>query len=190
MNDTLAQLEALKKNRRWLIFLGIALIALGILAVSTPLVTGIAIELLVGSLILAAGVVRILHALWAKSWGAGLLNFVAGAVSVLCGLLMLAHPLLGLGFLTLVLVGFFFTEGFSKLYFSLRLRPMTGWGSALFEGIVEIVFGVFILTRWPLSGSWAIGVLIGCDIILGGYLMLMLGLSTRDTAKRAVVPVS
>lgn len=185
MKDAAAQLEAIKRNRQWLTGPGIALVALGILAASAPLITGVAIEILVGSLILVAGVVRILRASKAKSWGGGLLNLITGSVSALCGILMLGHPLFGLGFLTLVLIGFFMVEDFSKLYFSLRLRPKRGWASAFFEGIVAILFGIFILMRWPSSERWTIGLLVGCDIILGGYLMLMVGLSGRSTINKA-----
>lgn len=172
-------IDDLKKNSGWLIALGIVLLLLGILALSSPLVAGIAVELLVGSFLLIGGMVQAAFALSVKSWGARLLSLSSGILSILCGGLIIAHPLLGLNFLTLLLAAFFVVEGFSKMVSSFQLRPAKGWGWALFSGLVGVLLGVMIWTQWPLSGAWAIGTLVGINILFSGSSMMAMGLAAR-----------
>jgi len=96
------RIQALKENSGWSIAIGIILIILGISALGSPLYTGVAIAIMVGSFLLVGGIVQFVFAFRANSWGAGLLNFFGGALSFVCGLLVIAHPLYGLKFLTLL----------------------------------------------------------------------------------------
>ena len=76
--------------------LGIATIVCGILAMAMPMVSGLAVAGVVAVLLIAAGIARTLFAFKAPSFGKGLLVFLFGGISILCGVVMLARPLLGL----------------------------------------------------------------------------------------------
>ena len=173
------RIQALKEHSGWSIAIGIILIILGIFVLGSPLYTGLAVAIMVGSFLLVGGLVQFVFAFRAKSSGAGLLNFVGGALSLLCGVLMIAHPLYGLKFLTLLLAVFFVVEGMSKIMFSFQVRPAQGWVWVLFSGIVGLVLGMMIWSQWPLSGAWAVGTLVGIDLLFTGWSTLAIGLAAR-----------
>ena len=171
-----------KKSAGLLIGLGIALVLLGFLAVGAPLVTGIAVAMTVGAFVVLTGVLEIVLALKARSWGKGLIGVILGVVSVACGLLMIAHPLMGLGFLTLLVAAYFFVHGIFGIVEALQLKPNAGWGWSLFSGILTMLLGVLIWRQWPLSGAWAIGVLVGIHVLMSGWAAIMLGAAARGAA--------
>jgi len=173
------RIQALKEHSGWAIAIGIILIILAIFALGSPLMTGVAVAIMVGSFLVIGGIVQFVFAFKAKSWGAGLLGFFGGAISFVCGILMIAHPLLGLDFLTLLLAAFFVVGGISKIIFSFQTRPALGWGWILFSGVVGLVLGVMIWSQWPLSGAWAVGTLVGIDILFTGWSTLAIGLAAR-----------
>ena len=177
--EEIPRIQALKENAGWSVAIGIILIILGIFALGSPLVTGVAVAIMVGSFLLVGGIVQFVFAFRAKSWGAGLLGFFGGALSFVCGILVIAHPLLGLGFLALLLAAFFVVGGISKIIFSFQVRLAQGWGWILFSGIVGLVLGMMIWSQSPLSGAWAVGILVGIDILFTGWSTLAIGLAAR-----------
>jgi len=168
---------ALKKHCGW-----VTLFVIGILAILAPLAAGIAISIATGVLIGVGGVLQVIHAVRAKSWGAGTLRFLGGALSLVCGGLMVARPGVGLAVLTLLLIFYFFMDGISTMALSFHLRPLKGWGWTLFGGIITLVLAVIIWIQWPLSGIWAIGTLVGVNLVFSGNAMLWLGFGARSAA--------
>ena len=77
---------------------------------------------------------------------------------------MLAHPWLGLAVLTLVMAVYFVVEGIWKIVASFSFRPATGWLAVLASGVIGLVLGGLIWMQWPLSGLWAVGILVGVDL--------------------------
>ena len=123
-----------KRGGGLLIGLGIALVILGFLAVGAPLLTGVAVAITVGAFVTATGILEIVMAFKARSWGKGVLSAILGIVSIVCGLVMIAHPLMGLGFLTLLVAAYFLVHGFFGIIEAIQLRPASGWGWGLFSG--------------------------------------------------------
>ena len=179
-NSTLVQ--ELRGNSGWVIALGGALMVLGLLAVGSPLVSGIAIAWSVGFLMLISGVTRIVFAFRAHKWGLGLLCVVLGALGIAAGLVTIAHPMLGLSFLTLALAAYLVMEGFAETLLAFRMRPLAGWGWTLASGISAFVLGVMIWSQWPVSGAWAVGLLVGIKIMFTGSSLMGLGFAARSGA--------
>jgi len=177
----------LRENAGWLIALGIGMMVLGALAIASPLVTGIAIAWLVGFLMLCSGITRILFAFRARQWGLGLLALLLGLLGVVAGLLTIAHPLLGLGFLTLLLAVYLGITGVTEVLLAFQMRPLPGWGWTLASGVAAIVLGGMIWSEWPVSGSWAIGLLVGINILFAGSSLMGLGMAARSTGGPATV---
>lgn len=172
-------LELLQRSVGWVIAFGIVLILLGMLAILAPLVAGIAVDTLVGVLFFLGGVAEIVYALRAHTWGGGLLSFASGGLSIACGLLMLLLPLVGLSFLTLLLAAYFFADGISRIVLALQARTLPGWQWMLVNGAVTLALAALILADWPLSGIWAIGVLVGINILLTGWALIASGLAAK-----------
>ena len=162
---------------------GVIAIILGILAMMAPVLTGMWVIILVGVLVLIGGIVRIIWALQAGSLGKGLPMFAIGGLTLLCGIVLLAHPLFASGVLTILLALYFVLDGISEIVASVRLRPGSGWGWMLFGGIVSLCLGIIIWRQFPLSGVWAIGILLGIKLFFVGLIMLMGRSPVRSMAK-------
>ncbi len=175
-------LEEAKKNAGFLIFLGILTVVFGILAIGAPLVTGVAVAWMVGLLLVAMGLARIVHAFKSMQWGTGIWGTIIGLLSVAGGILMLARPLLGLASMTLLLAIYFVIDGICEIIAAFKIKPDQGWGWVLFNGVIALVLGVMIWRQWPVSGAWAIGLLVGIHILMSGWAMIILGSGARRIA--------
>ena len=106
-----------------------------------------------------------------------------GVAGLIAGLLMVAHPMFSLGFLTLLLAAYFFVHGIFEIAMAFQARPMKGWGWALFSGVITALLALLIWRQWPLSGAWAIGLLVGIHILFRGWSMIALGAVGRSVAQ-------
>jgi uncharacterized membrane protein HdeD (DUF308 family) len=175
--------DAAKAGGNKMTIYGVIAIILGILAMMAPVLTGMWVIILVGVFVLIGGIVRIIWALQAGSLGKGLPMFAIGGLTLLCGIVLLAHPLFASGVLTVLLALYFVLDGISEIAAGVRLRPGPGWGWMLFGGIVSLCLGIIIWRQFPLSGVWAIGILLGIKLFFVGLIMLMGGSAVRSTAK-------
>ena len=173
-------LKEAKKNAGWLIALGIALVIVGILAIGSPIVAGVSVSMVVGSMLIFVGVGQLIGAVKAGSFGSGFLGFIGGALTSIVGVAMLFRPFFGLATLTLLLAVYFFVEGISSIALGLKVRPHKGWGWLVFSGALGFLLGVFIYRQWPLSGVWAIGTMVGIHILFRGWSLIAIGMAARS----------
>ena len=159
-------------HRGWFVFLGIALIVLGLVAVAVPLAATMAVELLVGWLFVFGGVAHVVHAVGARGahgiWPPlflGLLYLVGGVFFLLC-------PLGGMLTLTLVLAVFLALEGAGKIGLALRRRPRAGWVWIFLAGLLSVLMAIIIWAEWPGSAAWVIGLLVGINLFYSGVALL------------------
>ncbi len=175
--------ETVKAGGKRMTTFGVIAIILGVLAILTPAVAGTLVLFILGVLILAAGIVRIIWAFGSGSVGKGLLMFAIGVLTLLCGIGILANPLFASGVLTIVLAVYFVLDGIFEIIGGIKRRPGSGWGGMLFGGIVSILLGVVIWRQFPLSGIWAIGILLGIKLFFVGLIMVTAGSAVRSIAK-------
>ena len=177
-------INAAKAGGKKMTIFGVIAIILGILCLLAPGLTGISALTIIGLLVLVAGIVRVIWAFQAGSFGRGLLMFAIGGLTLLCGIALLANPLFASGVLTVMLAVYFIFDGISEIVGGIRQRPESGWGWMLFGGIVSIWLGIIIWRQFPLSGVWAIGILLGIKLFLVGLIMVTGGSAVRSVAKR------
>jgi len=175
-------MDEAKKNSGFLIFLGVVTVIFGVVAIGSPLITGVAVSVFVGFLLLASGVARIVHALKSKQWGTGFWGTAIGVLGVAAGLIMIFRPLVGLVTMTMLLAIYFLVDGISEIIAAFKIKPDQGWGWVLFNGIIAVVLGLMIWRQWPVSGQWAIGILVGVHILITGWSMIILGSGARRFA--------
>ncbi len=168
---------------RKMTFFGVINIILGILAMLMPVVAGASVLLLLGVLVVAGGIVRIIWAFGSGSFGKGLLMFFIGVLTFLCGIVLLANPLFVSGVLTIMLAIYFLLDGIFEIVAGVKRRPGTGWNWMLFGGIISILLGVIIWRQFPLSGIWAIGILLGIKLLFVGLVMIRAGSAVRSMSK-------
>ncbi len=172
-------LEPIRSVSRTILILGIVLSLLGILSIALPWATGLAVQAILGALVIGAGISWITFAFHANTWGSGVWEGLVGVLSVIAGVLMLAHPMANLAVLTLILACFFITTGILKAVFSFKLKMIKGWAGILVDGIISVILGVLIAYQWPLSGIWVIGTLLGVEMLFGGFSLIALGVSIK-----------
>lgn len=117
-----------RQQSRASIAFGVMLVSLGVFAVMAPLFSGIATAVLVGMLLVAGGIVEVIYAFQAPSFGKGVLRFLFGAVTIIAGVLMLSQPGRGLGALTMILIAYFSASAIVDVMLALKIRPEEGWG--------------------------------------------------------------
>jgi uncharacterized membrane protein HdeD (DUF308 family) len=169
----------------YLNWVGIALIILGVAAVLTPAVAGGAVVMVIGLILLAAGIVAIVRGLKAETSMEKVVGLTLGIVTVLAGIAVIGHPFLGLAFLTLLLVGYFVVEGVWKIVVAFRYKPATGWKWLLVSGVLSLVLGLLIWNQWPVSGLWAVGVLVGINLLGTGLALVTLASTFKSLGRGA-----
>jgi len=155
-------------------WLGIALIALGAAAVLAPVVAGSALVIVIGFILLIAGIVPIVRELKAEASKERTMGLMFGIITALTGIAVIGHPLFGLAFLTLLLAGYFVSEGVWKIFASFRYKPASGWKWLLASGVLSLILGLLIWNKWPVSGIWAVGVLVGLNLLGTGLALVTL----------------
>lgn len=167
------------EHRTWFTVLGIALVVLGVVAIAFPFVTTIAAKIFLGWLFLIGGFVQVVHAFSTQRWSEFFLDLLLGLLYILAGAWLAFLPLTGIITLTIFLAAFFIAEGLLEIVMALRLSPRTGWVWPLISGIVAIAVGVLILTGLPSTATWAIGLLVGINLLASGLSYIFLAVPGR-----------
>jgi uncharacterized membrane protein HdeD (DUF308 family) len=166
-------------------WLGIALIALGVVAVLTPAVAGSALVIVIGIILLMAGSIPIVRELKAEASMEKAVGLTLGIITALTGIAVIGHPLFGLAFLTLLLVIYFVVEGVWKIVVSFRYKPATGRKWLLASGVLSLILGLLIWKQWPVSGLWAVGVLVGINLLGTGMALVTLAFTLKSLDRDA-----
>jgi uncharacterized membrane protein HdeD (DUF308 family) len=174
-----------KKASGWFIAMAVVFILLGMIAIIEPAVAGLAVALLVGWLLIFGGVAHLIAAFSGGGAAHVLWQVLIGVLYLFGGIYFLMHPLLALGSLTLFLAVIILMEGVFEIiaYFRMRAHRASGW--LLFNALITLLLGGLIWIRWPSSSVWAIGILVGVNLLMTGFSRLMFGLAARELAKRA-----
>ncbi len=172
-------LGAAKKVTGWYIVAAVLFIVLGIFAIIEPGVAGLGVTLLVGWLLAIGAVFHFIAAF--KGGGAKQVIFqvLIGIVYAIGGIYFLTHTIMATASLTLLLAGIILAEGVIELisYFRMRSEGASGW--LLLNGIITLALGALILFHWPSSTVWAIGTLVGVNLLMTGITRLMFGMAVR-----------
>lgn len=175
------------KQARWT---GIALLVIGLLSLMAPLVAGLSIVMLAGVLLVALALLQLALVFRAGSLGNGFALLVLGGLSLVAGISMLVQPGVALATLTLILAAYFVVVGILEMIAAFQARPSEGWGWLFISGIVSLLLGVMIWRQFPLSGTWAIGILVGVRLLTAGWMLMAIGGAARSIAKHVAEPTS
>ena len=170
----------------WRLFLieGIVLIALGAAAVVVPLVASVAITIIVGWLFLIGGGVGLITTLTAKQAPGFWYSLLSAVLALAVGAVLLWSPLRGVLTLALVMAAYFFADGIASIMQAIEHRRdnTRSWGWLIVSGCVDLLLAALIITGWPGTAAWAIGLIVGIDLIFGGTALLMVALGARTPA--------
>src|SRR5215813_14557679 len=171
-------------REHWVLFLveGIILVVLGALAVLVPPVATLAITILFGWLFLISGIVGLITTFWMRSAPGFWWSLVSGVIGIAAGIVLIRWPISGAVSLTLVLIAFFVVEGIATLMYAFEHRAQLSgrWGWMLASGIVDLILAGIIFAGLPETATWALGLLVGINLLFGGTAMIGMALAARS----------
>ena len=177
-------MDALRSGWRFLLIEGIILLVLGAAAIIVPPIATFAVAIIVGSLFLISGIVGLVMTFMMRHAPGFWWSLFSAVVGIAAGLWLLASPATGVLSLTLLLIAFFILEGVATIMYALdHKRELSGlWGLMLASGIVDLVLAAIIWAGLPGTAAWAIGLLVGINMLLGGAALIGLALHARRVA--------
>ncbi len=175
--------KELKSASGWGMVWGILTMLCGFMAIGAPFASGLALTMVFGIALLAAGVSMLIYAFQAPSLGKTVLKLLFAGLTIAVGIAILAQPGIALVKLTLILGAFFVADGIMGFIVAWSVRPEKGWGWLIFNALITVVLGVMILNGWPESSLVVIGLLVGIRLVFAGMTMLTLGTAGRQVAK-------
>ena len=173
----------------WHLFLaqGVIMTVLGVLAVIWPQISTVAVDVYVGWLFLVSGAVGLVTIFFTPTVSAFLWSLLTAALALFVGILLLWHPVEGAVSLTLVLIGFFIVEGIFQIAISVGYREVFPelWGWMLASGVADLVLAALIIAGWPGSAAWALGLIVGVNLISSGIAITMVAVTGRHVVRMA-----
>lgn len=171
----------------WVLYLvqGVIMMVLGVIAVLWPQISTVAADIYIGWIFLFSGLVGLVAMFWAPSAPEFLWSLLTAALTLIVGVLLLWHPVAGVVSLTLALIALFIVEGIFQIAAALRYRhafPHT-WGWMVMSGIADLVLAGVIVSGWPGTASWALGLIVGVNLITSGLAITMSALAARNLVR-------
>jgi uncharacterized membrane protein HdeD (DUF308 family) len=163
----------------WSIVLSASMILAGILALFVPAMTGVAVTLVIGWLLIISGVLHLGFAWRASGLSAVVWEILVGMLYGAIGFYLLANPVVGLEAITFALAMYLVCEGALEFILAFALRPLPETGWLVFDGIVTLLLAVLIWRGWPTSSTWVVGTLVGISMFFSGLTRLMLSVAVR-----------
>jgi len=175
----LAGLHELRRNWFWFLLLGIALIILGMIMIGAALAATIVSMVIFGWLLVISGAFEAIAAFGSRAWSGFFLHLLSGVLSLVVGVLVLAHPLAAAEGLTLLIAAYLLVAGIFRMAAALSVR-YPHWGWELLGGLVTTLLGALIWAQWPVSGLWVIGTFLGIDLLFRGWAWVMFSVAVRQ----------
>jgi uncharacterized membrane protein HdeD (DUF308 family) len=190
--DQIQRAVATSLHEHWVLFLveGIVLVVLGLIAIALPPIATLAVEILFGWLFLISGITGLITTFWMRQAPGFWWALLSAALAIAAGLVLLAWPLSGVLTLTLILIVFFTMEGVATIMYALEhKRELSGrWAWMLASGVVDLIVAGIIVIGLPGTAAWAIGLLVGINMIFGGSALIAMALHARELGPDAAAP--
>jgi uncharacterized membrane protein HdeD (DUF308 family) len=176
--------EEIRSHGRLFQLGGIAALVLGVLAVLMPLIASLAVELVVGAILAAAGLAECVLAFRRRRERPAAGRYLAGLLALAAGALLLVFPLHGMVALTIVLAAFFLASGALRGWYAWQVRPAQGWGWIAASGGLSVVLGLLVAFALPGAALWVPGLLLGIDLLFYGVALLAIVRAARQVTDR------
>jgi uncharacterized membrane protein HdeD (DUF308 family) len=173
---------AMRDHWKAFLFEGILLSIIGLAAMIVPPLASLAITIFLGWMLLVSGVFGLLATYWARNMPGFWWSLISAALAVLAGGVLLARPMQGVLTLTIVIGAYFLAEGVASIMYALEHRKELSqrWSWVLVAGLMDILIAFFIIAGLPGSAEWAIGLLVGINMLFGGATLIGMALAARN----------
>ncbi len=175
-------MKSLHASSGWIVAFGVIAMIAGLIALGSVVMATASAVFIVGIMMLVAGFAEIVTAFSAKSWGRFFFWLVLGALYVFAGLVCLFNPFEAATILTLMLGIALIVSGLLRIFLATQMRHGTPWGWVVFSGILSFLLGLMIVSHWPYSSFYVLGIFLGVDLIMIGSTWLAMGLALRKAS--------
>lgn len=173
----------LKKYSNWFLVYGLGCAILGALAIIWPNLATVAVEQTIGWLLVIVGVMGLIAGFSGGLSAPGFWwNLLVAILYLLAGIALLWHPVAGEVTLTFILVAYLLAGGLIKLVMAFNIRKFVAkaWGYMLLSGLVDIVLAVMILSGWPGTAAWVVGLIVGINLLMTGIALIVVSINSRN----------
>src|ERR1700704_814967 len=171
-------------REHWKAFLieGILLVVLGLAAMIVPPLASLAVTIFLGWMFLISGIAGLVLTFWARHMPGFWWSLISAVLAVGAGIILLAQPVQGTLTLTIVVGAYFLAEGVATIMYALEHRRELSerWSWMLFAGVLDILIAAMIIVGLPGSAEWAIGLLVGINLLFGGASLIGMALAARN----------
>ena len=171
--------DALRRGRRRLMIAGVLAIVLGCVAIVVPAVASVATAIFIGWILIIAGGLQFADAFAVPDRGRTALRALLAVLTVAAGLYLVLAPLAGTFTLTVMLVIWFVASGVARIAFGIAERGVPGAGMTIVNGVLSLALGLLVALKLPESADWAIGLLVGVDLLFAGTSLISLSSALR-----------
>ena len=171
----------LQEKWSWILVIGIIFLILGITGLGMTFFLTKLVALYVGFLIIIGGIGQLILSFATKGWRGTIFSVLIGILYLIVGIEIIANPAVASEFLTLLLAITILVIGISRIILALTLRPLLNWLWTLIGGLITVLLGIMILSRWPDSGLWVIGLFIAIEMIINGWSLITVALAAKAT---------
>src|SRR5689334_16828421 len=183
-----ADTAPLRAKSGWIIALGVVYLIAGFIALGSVVMATVASVLIVGVMMIVAGVAEVFNAFQIKTWGKFLVWALLGVLYIVAGFITFENPLLAAVLLTLVLGASLIASGAVRLFLAFSMTRETPWIWVALSGVVTMLLGLLILARWPVNSLYILGLFLSFDLIMAGASWIGLGLGLHRTEPAARAP--
>ncbi|MEE8312345.1 MAG: HdeD family acid-resistance protein [Candidatus Binatia bacterium] len=169
----------LQHNWGWLLAAGILSVVLGTIGLGMSLALTLASVLFFGVFLVIGGVIELVQAFKSRGWKSFVLHVGIAGLHIVAGVVIMADPLVASSLLTLLLAGAIIGIGGARIVMALQHRDTSGWPLCLLSGVVSLALGAMIISHWPVSGMWVIGLFVAVELIMNGFSEITLALAAR-----------
>lgn len=174
----------LRKKWGWIVAFGVVLVAAGLAVLYQVLLATVTSMYVVGVFMIIGGVSEIIYGFGMRSWGKFFLWIVIGVLYVIAGVAILQNPLLAAGVLTLLVGAGLAAAGLVRFFLAFQLPDNAPRFLVGVSGLLTLAVGAIILAKWPASSLWAIGTLLGVDLLMAGASWIGEGVALRNPEQR------
>ena len=176
-------LEDIRKKWGMLVFVGVLLVLLGVVAIGGAVSVTLATMLFIGGVLVVAGILQTLHAFLLRRWAGFYVEMLTGILNTIVGVMIMSHPGATAVALTLIISLLLILGGVFRILtgFSVGFQNRN-W--LILHGAINLFLAYSILAEWPVSGQWVIGLFIGIDLLFNGWSLIMMGLALRQGQPR------
>ncbi|HWX59320.1 HdeD family acid-resistance protein [Bradyrhizobium sp.] len=169
----------------WIVALGAVYLIAGFIALGSIVMATVASVLIVGVMMIIAGVAEVFNAFQIKTWGRFLVWALLGVLYIVAGFITFENPLFAAVLLTLLLGASLVASGIVRLFLAFNMKRETPWIWVALSSVVTLLLGLLILARWPVNSLYILGLFLSFDLIMAGACWIGLGFGLHRTEPRS-----